>query len=1098
MSGASIFSFTVAMDFCRRASGIRFALTGMKSLFFTALVLVLSLGRSHAINSDGRVLLTFLHTVSADSRPTFSSWNARDSNPCNGWLGVTCANETGRVVNVTLHSLSLYGSIPEEFGLLDALEHLSLSALNLTGIIPLGITKCLKLKTLDLSSNGLTGNIPPALGLLTELRELRLNDNNFEGPLPTEIGRCTQLEIFYFYQNNISGTLPPELGSLSKLLQIRGGGNEFLGGPIPPEFGKLKNLTVMGFAATHLSGTIPPELGGMERLQNFALYGCNLTGSIPKELADISTLQALYLHRNRLSGSIPPELGKLKQLTYLYLWHNELTGSIPPELSNCTSLQVLELSYNKLTGSIPPELGRLEFLQQMLLSMNNFTGTLPPELGNLSSLFSLQLDNNLFYGPIPAEYGKLSRLQTLFLWMNNFSGEIPVAMGNCKALVDFDATHNSFTGPLPPELFLLPNLLRLRLLSNNLTGEIPREIGKATNLVRLRLANNRFAGTIPVEIGQLQNLLFLDLYNNFLTGELPKELGNCSSLELIDAHGNQLTGAIPAEIGKLANLQIFDISENKFAGPIPPEVGLLRSLNQLVLSSNSLSGPLPGTLAQCQKLELLNVSRNRIDGPIPPQLGSIVSLVIGVDLSWNKLSGSLPPQLASLINLQLLDLSYNELSGTLMVLGQLDSLSTLNVSYNDFSGLLPDTYFFKTMPASSFLGNKALCVTEANCSYIPAFAGARDGRPKAGIAGTPLVVSLLFGSAVVILCVGSFLFYKRYWVDAEYEEDEGPWPWRLTPFQKLNFTLGEVLESLVEKNIVGSGCSGIVYKAEMDGGEVIAVKKLWPVRKGEAHHNSFAAEIDILGGIRHRNIVRLLGYCSNNDINLLMYDYMPNGSLGEVLHEKRRMLDWETRYNIAIGAAQGLAYLHHDCLPAILHRDVKSNNILLGSRFEPYVADFGLAKLIDASNTSKVVSKVAGSYGYIAPEYGYTMKITDKSDVYSYGVVLLEILTGRKAVEPGLGENWHIVKWVQEMINQSKCSGNNHATWEVIDSRLRCMPDAFIQEMSQALGVALLCVNSVPAERPTMKEVVALLLEVKHDPEDYTKTSSQSLIKHSS
>lgn len=478
-----------------------------------------------------------------------------------------------------------------------------------------------------------------------------------------------------------------------------------------------------------------------------------------------------------------------------------------------------------------------------------------------------------------------------------------------------------------------------------------------------------FSGIIPPEIGQLQNLIFLDLFNNMFTGSLPKELGNCSALELIDAHGNQLSGNLPAELGQLSDLQILDVSENQFEGRIPTELGNLKSLNQLVLSTNRFSGAIPTSFASCQKLELLNISRNKLSGEIPAQLGSIVSLVIGLDLSWNLLSGSLPSQLAQLINLQLLDLSHNILSGSLTILGQMDSLSSLNVSYNAFSGLLPDTYFFRTMPASSFLGNPQLCTGGINNCSSTSGGGifGHEKRPRGGIAGTPLVVSLLFGSAVVILCVGSFLFYKRYWVDAQFEDDDGPWPWRLTPFQKLNFTLGEVLDSLVEKNVVGSGCSGIVYKAEMDSGDVIAVKKLWPVRKGDAHQHSFAAEIDILGGIRHRNIVRLLGYCSNNDINLLMYDYMPNGSLGEVLHEKRRMLDWETRYNIAVGAAQGLSYLHHDCLPAILHRDVKSNNILLGSRFEPYVADFGLAKLIDASNASKVVSKVAGSYGYIAP-----------------------------------------------------------------------------------------------------------------------------------
>ncbi|KDO83833.1 hypothetical protein CISIN_1g037946mg, partial [Citrus sinensis] len=322
------------------------------------------------------------------------------------------------------------------------------------------------------------------------------------------------------------------------------------------------------------------------------------------------------------------------------------------------------------------------------------------------------------------------------------------------------------------------------------------------------------------------------------------------------------------------------------------------------------------------------------------------------------------------------------------------------------------------------------------------------------------------------------------------------YPWTFIPFQKLNFTIDNILECLKDENVIGKGCSGVVYKAEMPNGELIAVKKLWKTKRDEEPVDSFAAEIQILGHIRHRNIVKLLGYCSNKSVKLLLYNYISNGNLQQLLQGNRN-LDWETRYKIAVGSAQGLAYLHHDCVPAILHRDVKCNNILLDSKYEAYLADFGLAKLMNSTNYHHAMSRVAGSYGYIAPGkcklqiiYGYTMNITEKSDVYSYGVVLLEILSGRSAVQPQIGDGLHIVEWVKKKM------GSFEPAVSILDTKLQGLPDQMVQEMLQTLGIAMFCVNSSPAERPTMKEVVALLMEVKSAPEELGKTS-QPLIKQS-
>ncbi|CAB4261966.1 unnamed protein product [Prunus armeniaca] len=274
----------------------------------------------------------------------------------------------------------------------------------------------------------------------------------------------------------------------------------------------------------------------------------------------------------------------------------------------------------------------------------------------------------------------------------------------------------------------------------------------------------------------------------------------------------------------------------------------------------------------------------------------------------------------------------------------------------------------------------------------------------------------------------------------------------------------------------------------MDNGEVIAVKKLWPTTVAADNgccndekcgvRDSFSAEVKTLGSIRHKNIVRFLGCCWNKHTRLLMYDYMPNGSLGSILHERTgHAFEWEVRYQILLGAAQGIAYLHHDCVPPIVHRDIKANNILIGLEFEPYIADFGLAKLIDDGDFARSSNTVAGSYGYIAPEYGYMMKITEKSDVYSYGVVVLEVLTGKQPIDPTIPDGLHVVDWVRQ----------KRGSIEVLDPSLLSRPESEIEEMMQALGIALLCVNSTPDERPTMKDVAAMLKEIKHEREEYAK-----------
>lgn len=276
--------------------------------------------------------------------------------------------------------------------------------------------------------------------------------------------------------------------------------------------------------------------------------------------------------------------------------------------------------------------------------------------------------------------------------------------------------------------------------------------------------------------------------------------------------------------------------------------------------------------------------------------------------------------------------------------------------------------------------------------------------------------------------------------------------------------------------ILGMGSTGTVYKAEMPGGEIIAVKKLWGKHKVEnvRKRRGVLAEVDVLGNVRHRNIVRLLGCCSNRECTMLLYEYMPNGNLDDLLHAKNKgenlVADWVTRYKIALGVAQGICYLHHDCDPVIVHRDLKPSNILLDGEMEARVADFGVAKLIQSDESMSVI---AGSYGYIAPEYAYTLQVDEKSDIYSYGVVLMEVLSGKRSVDAEFGDGNSIVDWVRSKIKTKE------GVIDILDKNAGAACSPVREEMMQMLRIALLCTSRNPADRPSMRDVVLMLQEAK-------------------
>ncbi|MCO5567071.1 hypothetical protein L7F22_020756 [Adiantum nelumboides] len=914
-------------------------------------------------------------------------------------------------------------------------EALDLSSMNLSGSLSPHIGLLHSLVNITVAINNLSGPLPSALwNVGPSLRFVNISNNLFQGPFPSlNLSQASSLQVLDAYNNNFTGPLPLQISSLSHLRHLHLGGN-FFDGSIPPQYGALQNLTYL------------------------ALSGNSLTGRIPVELGNLALLQGLYLgYYNVFEGGIPSVLGRLSELVILDLADCGLTNGIPFHLQNITKLDSLFLQINSLEGPIPPGLGRLTKLRSLDLSNNLLSGHIPQQLSDLSKLELLNLFRNRLHGHIPSFVGDLPALQVLSLWENNLTGTVPQQLGSNKNLIIVDLSSNALTGGIPPNLCNGGTLQRLVLFNNLLTGSIPEGLGNCLNMIRMRLGNNMLSGSIPAGLLALPSLQMLEINLNQLNGTIPSTIPANIKLGRLDLSGNDLSGVIPGSISNLSSLQTLLLPNNALAGSIPVEISLLKHLSKLDLSGNSLVDAIPASLGQCDALTYIDFSRNELEGGIPSSI-QYLGVLDYLNLSRNHLSGAIPPSFQSI-----------------------ETLTAVDFSYNNLSGVIPDQGQFATFNASSFIGNVGLCGAQLSpCSLLES-----SSPEHHRVQGEPalvywLIVGIISSLTVIVFVVG--VFYNRHAFCALLHRETSDSPWKLTAFQKLDFTASHVLSCLTDENVIGKGGSGTVYKCATPLGYV-AVKRLpgsyskADVGAGGSHDHGFSAEIQTLGKIRHRNIVRLLGCCSSKETNFLVYEYMPNGSLGELLHGTRGgSLDWAKRYNIAIESACGLRYLHHDCSPLIVHRDVKSNNILLDSKYEAHVADFGLAKVLDYPES---MSSVAGSYGYIAPEYVYTLKVDEKSDIYSFGVVLLELVTGKRPFEPEFGEGVDIAAWVRKKVQ------TREGAMEVLDSKILNEEAGVggnntnvMGEVMQVLRVALHCLVDLPMQRPTMREVVQMLTDI--------------------
>ncbi|KAK4487592.1 hypothetical protein RD792_005760 [Penstemon davidsonii] len=909
--------------------------------------------------------------------------------------------------------------------------------------------------SINMMSQGLTGSLSPHLGNLSFLRTIILQNNSFYGQIPEELGRLRRLQLIEFSNNSFSGEIPKNLSHCTNLYYLNLIDND-LTGIVIPELASLLKLEALGLTRNQLSGNIPPFIGNFTSLVQLSLANCRLHGEIPESLVRLQTLQLLNLVGNNLSGRIPIGLYNISTMSIIQLRTNQLQGTIPSEMGFTFSrLRTFDLGENQLHGAFPISLSNCSLLEIINLSLNNFTGQMTADFTRLSALKSLTISATFLEGDISfiSSMTNCTRLKVLYLRDNLFSGSLPDSISNLSSHLSYlNVAHNHLHGNIPSAIGNLIGLTRLSAVYSGLEGPVPSTIGKLDKLQEIYLGGNKLTNEIPISLGNLSLLNHLYLGQNNFYGNIPQSLGNCSKLLTLDISRNNLNGSIPRGIMSLSSISVsFNLAYNDLTGSIPSEVGSLRNLAKLDLSHNRLSGLIPNSLSSCISMELLHLESNSLNGEIPDMLSALRGLQ-NLDLSQNKLSGHIPRFLWEL------DLVY------------------LNLSFNKLQGEVPTQGVFQNGSAISLEGNSDLCGGLAFLNLPPC-------PPKKK--HFPLVWKILIpvlGAAAICITL-SACYYIFIYRKTNSKKNQSSMPSLESKFLRLSYAdLLKATGGFSEASVLGAGSFGSVYKGILDDGQTfVAVKVLNLNTKGAS--KSFISECNALKGIRHRNLVRLVSVCSStdfqgNDFKALVYEFVANGSLDEWLHKKseeeRRNLSMKERLNIAIDIASALEYLHCGTDSTIVHGDLKPSNILLDEKMTAQVGDFGLAKVISNTFSTRESSSsiaIKGTIGYIPPEYGMSGKVSAEGDVYSYGILLLEMFTGRRPTDGAF---------------------NDHST-TLVDIVTSALPSQVMEIVDpiilhenknkdcvvSILEIGLACSKELPKDRMSMTDVVKELCKTK-------------------
>ncbi|KAM3684242.1 hypothetical protein ACJW31_11G029200 [Castanea mollissima] len=847
------------------------------------------------------------------------------------------------------------------------------------------------------------------------------------------------------------------------------------------------HITQLKVYALDVVGVIPDELWTLTFLFNLNLGQNYLTGNLSSSIGNLSRMQYLSFGINALSGTLPKELGNLTDLISLSFSTNNFTGSLPSELGNLVKLEQIYFDSSGVSGEIPSTFAKLQNLKVMWASDTELTGRIPNFIRNWSKLTTLRLEGNSFEGPIPSTFSNLTSLTELRIsdltngsssleFIKDMTSLTLLSIHNNNFFKIFlrDLSFNNITGQVPDSLFNLSSLSYLFLGNNKLNGALPTQ--KSTSLLNIDLSYNNLEGIFPSWVSQ-QKLQLNLVANNFTI-----ETSNSS---VLPSGLNCLQRGFPCNQG---NGRYSDFAI-KCGGP------QITSSNGIVYEwDNETIGPATYYVIDTDRWAVSNVG---YFGSSPDAQYTRLSLSQFTDTLDSELFQTARLSASSLryyglglengnytVSLQFAETAFDN-SNTWKSLGRrvFDIYIQGNLVLKDFdirkdaggaSFVAVQKEYNAVQVSENYLeihlywAGKGTCCVPTQGTYGAFYFSHQcypsNRPPSSNKNRTGLIVGLVVGVGVLSFLAVFVVFYIVRRRKPPTNDDE-----ELLGIDAKTFTFGyaelkTATEDFSPDNKLGEGGFGPVYKGTLNDGRVIAVKQLSVM--SHQGKNQFITEIATISAVQHRNLVKLYGCCIEGDNRLLVYEFLENKSLDQALFGNRTLnLNWSTRFDICLGVARGLAYLHEESRLRIVHRDVKASNILLDSYLIPKISDFGLAKLYDDKMTH-ISTRVAGTIGYLAPEYAMRGHLTEKADVFAFGVVALEIVSGRPNADSSLEEEEiYLLEWAWKL-------HENNREVDLVDSTLSEFNE---EEVKRLLGVSLLCTQASPTLRPSMSRAVAML-----------------------